>query len=334
MSHTKKKLFIIPYFHNPYEVHSYDNIPTIIQDAIIDEEVKIFQREIDSTKFWERRIIASEKVDYTSRKFFVELNISHVFGLIQKPVYCKIITQNNNNCNLEISIKKTISPSKIIQQKTINFVDVEKIPLVNHDESFSFDENDFSDDSKITIMAELDFGQSKIQQDFTLYAKSLIEIHEQLFLEICELPYWNKIRYRVFENIYDRFLLLVLEKGMKKPHYKILIEDNLDHFKDYFRKKVHQIINEVLSNTNNYQKILAENRHLLLVTEKESKPQIIAQQSPKALELLIKTINKKIAYSNLTILSEALSEIILSSIPIKEELLRYFNEFLYYLIVF
>lgn len=334
MSHTQKKLFIISYLHQSNEVYSNDKHQTIIQDAIIEDDINILQTEIDSTKFWERRIIASDKMDYTSRKFFVEWNISHALGLIKKPIYCKIITQNAKDSNQEITIEKRKFQNKPAQQKTINVVDIEKIPLANIDDSFSFDEADFSADSKIIVNVELDIGQSKIKQDYVLYAKSLIEIHKRHFLEINELPNWNQIRYRVFENINDRFLSIVLEKGMKKPHYKALIEDNFGHFKEYFRKKTHQIINEILANANNYQTLLTENRNLLLATEKEFRPQIIAQQSPKAVELLVKTINKKIAYSNLTLLSEALSKIILSSIPIKEQLLKHFNEFLYFLIVF
>ncbi len=334
MRHTKDKIFIIPYLHNPCEVYSNVKPPSIIQDVIINEDVRIFQTEIESTKFWSRRVIASNQVDFTSRKFFMKLNISYALGLIQRPVYCKIITQNNNDCNSEISVRVTKLQNTTVQQKTTNFVDLEKILLLNHDESLSFDDNDFSNDSKVTITIELDSGQSKTKQDFIIFAKSLIEIHEKLFLEINELPNWNKIRYRVFENIRDRFLIPILNKGMKEPHYKDLIENNYGHFEEFFRKKVHQIINDLLSKKDNYKKLLLKNRDLLLTIEKEFKPQIIAQQSAKNIELLVKIINKKIDYSNLSLLSETLSEIILSSIPINEQLLKSFNELIYYLIVF
>jgi len=330
----KEKLSIIPYLHQPSEIYSYDKNRVIIQDAIIEEDVRIFQTDIDPTKFWERRIIASDKVDFTSRKFFVEWNISHALGLIQKPVYCKLVAQNSNDCNPEISIEKLKSNNEIIHQQTVTVVDVEKIPLGNRNGLFSFVDNDYSDDSKIVMNVELDFGQTKTKQDFILYAKSLIEIHKRLFVEINELPNWNKIRFRVFEIIKNRFLSTVIEKGLKKPQYKTLIENNFSYFEEFFRKKVHQIINEVLSKRDNYKILLTENRQLLQTIENEYRPQMIVQQSSKALEMLVKTINTKIAHSNLTTLSDALSSIILSSLPIKEQLLKYFNEFLNFLIVF
>ncbi|MHA1556612.1 MAG: hypothetical protein ACTSPM_06710 [Candidatus Heimdallarchaeota archaeon] len=334
MDLIKEKLSIIPYLHQPSEIYSYDKNRVIIQDAIIEEDVRIFQTDIDPTKFWERRIIASDKVDFTSRKFFVEWNISHALGLIQKPVYCKLVAQNSNDCNPEISIEKLKSNNEIIHQQTVTVVDVEKIPLGNRNGLFSFVDNDYSDDSKIVMNVELDFGQTKTKQDFILYAKSLIEIHKRLFVEINELPNWNKIRFRVFEIIKNRFLSTVIEKGLKKPQYKTLIENNFSYFEEFFRKKVHQIINEVLSKRDNYKILLTENRQLLQTIENEYRPQMIVQQSSKALEMLVKTINTKIAHSNLTTLSDALSSIILSSLPIKEQLLKYFNEFLNFLIVF
>jgi len=331
---TKEKLSIIPYLHQPSEIYSYDKNRVIIQDVIIEEDVRIFQTEINPTKFWERRIIASDKVDFTSRKFFVEWNISYALGLIQKPVYCKLVTQNSNDCNPEIEINKLKSNNKTIHKQTVNIIDIEKIPLGNKNGSLSFVDNDYSNDSKIVMNVELGFGQTKTKQDFILYAKSMIEIHKRLFVEINELPNWNKIRFRVFEIIKNRFLSTVIEKGLKKPHYKILIEDNYRYFEEFFRKKVHQIINDVLSKRDNYKILLAENRELLQTIENEYRPQMIVQQSPKALEMLVKTINIKIAHSNLTTLSDALSRIILSSLPIKEQLLKYFNEFLNFLIVF
>lgn len=334
MDLIKEKLSIIPYLHQPSEIYSYDKNRVIIQDVIIEEDVRIFQTDIDPTKFWERRMIASDKVDFTSRKFFVEWNISHALGLIQKPVYCKLVAQNSNDCNPEISIEKLKSNNEIIHQQTVNVVDEEKISLGNKKGLFSFVDNDYSDDSKIVMKVELDFDQIKIKHDFILYAKSLIEIHKRLFVEINELSNWNKIRFRVFEIIKNRFLSTVIEKGLKKPHYKTLIEDNYGYFEEFFRKKVHQIINDVLSKRDNYKILLAENRQLLQTIENEYRPQMIVQQSPKALEMLVKTINTKIAHSNLTILSDALSRIILSSLPIKEQLLKYFNEFLNFLIVF
>lgn len=330
MSQYKKEIFIHPYTRNPLESFPNQNNQAILQDLILDD-IKVLQKDIDSTKYWNRRVIVTEFHDYSPLKFFSKWGCSYLLGSIKSPIFCELVSQTKIENGLLLTIEKSNSSKDIAILNEIYPKQLEKMPIINFDEPMKFMPEDLLEDSKIIIELKQD---TKLLSMLELYAKSLIEIHEYHYQNIDSLSYWNSLRLKVFENIYSKFLTVVIEKGMKKPHYKTLIENNLDYFKDFFRKKVHELINELLKDKFNFKRLMMMNRSIQADIEKEYKPQILAQKSETAIKLLLETINKKIDYFNQKLLSEELTKIILSSVSMKEKLLKYFNEFLSFLIMF
>ena len=329
MNQYNKEIIIHPYARNPLESFPNNN-QAILQD-LIQSDIKVLLNDIDSIKYWNRRVIVTDIRDYTPLKFFTKWDYSYILGSIKSPIFCEIVCKTKIENGMMLTIEKINSSKDVAFINEIYLNKLMKIPIVNFDESMKFMPEDLLEDSKIIVKLTRD---TKLLNRLELYAKSLVEIHEYHYQNIDELTHWNSLRFKVFENVYNKFLTIVIDKGMKKPHYKTLIENNLDYFKDFFRKKVHELINELLKDKSNFNRLVQRNRNLQAEIEKEYKPQILAQKSEKAIKLILDVINKKIDYSNQELLSEELTNIILSSVPMKEQLLKYFNEFLSFLIIF
>ena len=127
---------------------------------------------------------------------------------------------------------------------------------------------------------------------------------DSLFLE--SYKNWNLVREATYNIIYEDFIKLVLEKGLKE-HRKALIRNNQNYFTDFMKRKIRYFISELIKKED-IKKSLDE---MYSKYKKENSEKIFSDE-----------------------LINFLSAIILSNNKHKQQILDYIQEFLNFSIVF
>jgi hypothetical protein len=157
-----------------------------------------------------------------------------------------------------------------------------------------------------------------------------IEIHFDL---VPNLANYNALRLKIIEIINQKFIQPVIDRGLKKEQHKMLFQNNRSEFKSYIEQKLRYWLTDLINEATFSQVFLEYNNSLFLEIENNTKMVMTTADEDKK-NLLFKTINDHILFSNKTILTEKITEEILSNNELKEEILEFFNEFLKYLVIF
>ncbi|NHJ41330.1 MAG: hypothetical protein FK731_14960 [Asgard group archaeon] len=184
-----------------------------------------------------------------------------------------------------------------------------------------------------------------LNDDFELYVKNNHKILSNVSYELNEdaikltfesihnLQEYNIIRQKIFELIIDEFYNPIIERGLKKDSYKILIKNHRNEFNQFLQRKISYFILYLLQ-TGDLQ-LPFELYNIELYHEIQYNSKMIAVTSDESRrKFFLKIINDHITLSNKTTLPKKIASFILTKNKLKEKLIEYMNEFLKYLVIF
>lgn len=185
-------------------------------------------------------------------------------------------------------------------------------------------ENCYQIIAKIELLSN-DQTNNKIVKKITL---------QPIYFDLNQLPFWNLFRQKIFEIIEKRFIQQVIEKGIKKQEHKIIIQNNYDEFVRFFQRKFRYFLltlvkrDELNQLIGEFNQIVIKEIAFNLDNYKKKKSELTQINN------LIKIINKQLKHTILNDFSYNVAKFILTEKNYLEELVKNFDEFIYYLIVF
>lgn len=177
-----------------------------------------------------------------------------------------------------------------------------------------------------------------MHEDKSSYKKILCEISLQdaninhIYQQPEVLTNWNVIRENLFNHIEDKLLKQIMEKGLKKPYHKELIQNNYGDFNRFFERKIRYLITHY--NKQGKFNDLILNFNVQLQKEIELNIDNLVQSTKNEMKARILNINKQIKYMLENDFVDLLYGFLIKDRDFLDNILNYISEFIYYLVMF